>query len=113
MSTGNLIEFLHTVGARADLLDSLKVRSKHEVIATAADFGLPFTEEEFDSLIWDLEVQLAARRGEPFDQHFGLWGTMWGKYYFEYLVTDLLLSLEEVGLVEPVAAQSKSREAYA
>ena len=71
----------------------LKVRSKDEVIAAAADFGLPFTEPEFDSLIWNLEAHLAARRGEKFDAQFPLWQTMWGKYYLEYLVVDLIPAL--------------------
>ena len=35
---------LGTVAARADVLDSLKVLGKDEVIAAAAGFGLPFTE---------------------------------------------------------------------
>jgi len=99
MSNSNLIEFLRTVAARADVLQTLNVKSKDEVIAAAADFGLPFTEAEFDSLIWDLELQLAAKRGEKFDQQFPLWHTMWGKYYFEYLVTDLMPSLEEAGVI--------------
>ena len=43
-------------------------------------------------------MRLAQRRGEPFDAHFPLWQTMWGRYYLEYLVTDLLASLEETGL---------------
>ncbi len=98
MSNSNVIEFLRTVAARADVLDSLKVRSKDEVIAAAADFGFPFSESEFDSLIWDLEIQLAAKRGEQFDPQFPLWQTMWGKYYLEYLVIDLVPSFEETGL---------------
>jgi hypothetical protein len=95
MSGRNLIEFLQTVAARADLLDSLKVQTKDEVIADAAAFGLPFSEPEFDAIIWDLEAHLANKRGEPFDAHFPLWETMWGKYYFEYIVLDMLPSFEE------------------
>jgi hypothetical protein len=99
MSQRNVIEFLRTVAARADIIDSLKVRSKEEVIAAAAEFGFPFTEPEFDSLIWDLELQLADKRREKFDARFPLWQTMWGQYYLEYLVIDLIPSLEEAGLV--------------
>lgn len=98
MSQQNLIEFLRTVAARADVLDSLKTKSKAEVIATADNFELPFTEAEFDSLIWDLEVELAQKRGEPFDAQFPLWQTMWGKYYLEFLALDLLPSLESTGI---------------
>ena len=78
-----------------DVLDSLNVRSKDEVLAAAAELGLAFGESEFDSLIWDLEMNLARKRGENFDAHFPLWETMWGKYYLEYLVTDLLPSLAD------------------
>jgi hypothetical protein len=95
MSSRNVIDFLRTHAVRADLLESLKTKSKEEVIAVAADLGLPFTEGEFDPLIWNLEMHLAAKRGETFDAHFPLWATMWGKYYLDYLVTDLMPSLEE------------------
>ena len=95
MSERNLIAFLRTVAIRADLLDALKRRSKDEVIAAAAAFGLPFTEAEFDRLIWGLELRLAEKRGEPFDAHFPLWETMWGRHYFDYLVVDMMPSLDE------------------
>lgn len=99
MSADNLIAFLRTVAGRADILDSLVTKSKDEVIATAADFELPFSEADFDTLIWDLEVQLAAKRGDSFDAQFGLWQLMWGQYYLEYVVTDLLPGLETTGLI--------------
>jgi hypothetical protein len=97
--SGNVIEFLRTVAARPAVLDSLKVRSKQEVLAAAAAFGFPFDEAEFNSLIWDLELRLAQRRDEPFDSSFPLWHTMWGKCYLEYLVVDLITSLDEAQLI--------------
>jgi hypothetical protein len=102
MSNGNLIAFLRTLAARADLLEVLATKSNDEVIAAAANFGFPFTEAEFDSQIWDLELQLASRRGDAFDAEFGLWQTMWGQYYLEYIVNDLLTSLEEANLLPQV-----------
>ena len=98
MSGKNVIGFLRTVASRADVIESLKVRSKDEVMAVAGELGFAFSEAEFDALIWDLESRLAARRGEKFDPHFRLWETMWGKYYLEYLVIDVIPSLEEAGL---------------
>jgi hypothetical protein len=98
VTAGNVLGFLRHVAARADLLDTLKVRGKEEVVAAAADFGYPFTEAEFDSLVWDLELRLAAARGETFDGRFALWHTMWGQHYLEYLVTDLVTSLDETGI---------------
>lgn len=104
MSERNLITFLQTLAIRADVLDALQWRSKDEVIAAAAGFGLPFTEAEFDWLIWDLEVRLAQRRGEPFDAHFPLWETMWGQSYFAYLVKDVIPSLTEAEIDAVIAA---------
>lgn len=103
MSGRNLIAFLRTVASRADLLDALKLQGKDQVIAAAAAFGLAFTEAEFDRLIWDLEIRLAARRGEPFDAHFALWETMWGKHYLDYLVLDMMPALDDAD-VEAVLA---------
>jgi hypothetical protein len=98
---GAVWDFLRLVAARADLLEVLKTRDKDDVLVAAAGFGYPFTEAEFDTLVWDAEVRLAEARGEAFDGHFPLWQTMWGRYYLEYLVIDLVPSLEEIGLVSP------------
>ncbi len=95
MSGRNVVDFLCQVASRPQVLASLKIKSKAEVIEAATDFGLPFTEPEFDSVVWTLEVRLAGRRGEKFDAHFPLWATMWGQYYLEYLVTDMMASLGE------------------
>jgi hypothetical protein len=94
-----VVDFLRLVAGRREVLDSLKVRSKDDVLAAAADLGFAFTEEAFDAYVWDAEVRLAAHRGEDFDAHFPLWQTMWGRYYLEYLVVDLVPSLEETGLL--------------
>ncbi len=95
MSARNVIAFMRGPAARSDLLHSLKLMSKGEVMAVAADLGYPFTDADFDPLIWGLELKLAARRSEAFDARFPLWQTMWGQYYFEYLVLDLLPSLKD------------------
>jgi hypothetical protein len=92
-----VLDFLRLLRERPDLLDTLKVQGKDDVLAAATDLGYAFTETEFDADVWDAEVRLAQRRGEPFDAHFGLWQTMWGRYYLEYLVTDLVSSIEETG----------------
>lgn len=105
MRGSNVIEFLRLLAARPDVLEGLNVRSKDEVLAAAADLGLAFGESEFDSLVWDLEVNLARKRGESFDAHFPLWETMWGKYYLEYLVTDLLPSLADADVNTVLAAR--------
>ena len=95
MSERNLVSFLREWAPRSDRLASLERLDKAAVIAVAADAGLPFTEAEFDGLVWDLEVALATRRGEPFDGAFPLWQTMWGKTYLGYLVLDMMPSLTD------------------
>jgi hypothetical protein len=97
--SGDVVEFLRLLADRADLVDGLKTRGKEDVLAAAADLGFVFTESEFDGYVWDAEVRLAKWRDEPFDARFPLWQTMWGRYYLEYLVTDLLASLAETDLV--------------
>jgi hypothetical protein len=104
VSAQNLMTFLRTVAIRADVLDALSRRSKDEVIAAAAAFGMPFTEAEFDRLIWDLEAHLAAKRSENFDAHFPLWETMWGQTYFSYLVRDVMPSLTQADIDTVIAA---------
>jgi hypothetical protein len=109
MTGNNIIDFLRLVAARADVLDALKVKSKDEVIAAAADFGFPFAEAEWDGLIWDLEVHLAAKRGEAFDNRFPLWQSLWGKYYFEFLATVLIPSFTDDDFATVLAARAAAR----
>jgi hypothetical protein len=98
MSERNLVTFLRDWAPRADRLAALEHLGKDAVIAIAADAGLPFSEAEFDGLVWDLEVALAAKRGEPFDGNFPLWQTMWGKTYLGYLVIDMMAALTEADI---------------
>ena len=93
-----VLDFLRLLSGRPDLVDTLKVQGKDDVLTAAAGLGFTFTEDEFDAYVWDAEVRLAQRRGEPFDARFPLWQTMWGRYYLEYLVTDLVAGLEETGI---------------
>lgn len=96
--SGGPIDFLRSLAGDAELLDSLKTRSKDEVLKVAAERGFTFTEGEFDSSVWDAEVRLAKWRDEPFDAQFPLWRTMWGRPYLEYLVTDLISSIDETAI---------------
>lgn len=99
MSTTNVVEFLTNVASRPDILESLKVRSKDNVVTVAARCGFPFTEDELDAVIWDLRHQLAGKRSEQVDATFPLCETMWGRCYLEHLVIDLIPSAQETRLV--------------
>ncbi|KAB8192716.1 Nif11 family protein [Nonomuraea phyllanthi] len=99
MSAANLVAFLRGLAERPELCDRLKDKPKDEVIAAAAEAGRPFTAQEFDTLIWELEERLAHERGEEFDARFPLWNLLWGRYYLEFLVHDLVPSLDETGLL--------------
>jgi hypothetical protein len=61
----------------------------------AEDSGYEFTESEFDDTVWGIEILLANKLGENFDLNFSLWETMWGKYYLEYLVSNVIDCLSE------------------
>jgi hypothetical protein len=89
----NVLAFLGYLGGRPELVQELKTRSKDEVIAVAAERGYPFAAADFDAVVWDAEARLADRRGEPFDGHFSLWSTLWGRHYLEMLVEDLVPAL--------------------
>lgn len=104
MSARNVIDFLRTVAVRTDVLNDLKTRSKEQVIAAAADFGYPFTDAEYDTLVWNLEAHLAKKRGEPFDAHFPLWQALWGQYYLEFLVNDLMPSFDDADFDAVISA---------
>jgi hypothetical protein len=93
MSRRNVLGFLRHLGGDPELLAQLKTRSKDEVIVAATERGYPFAPEDFDTVVWDCEARLADRRGEPFDGHFSLWSTLWGRYYLEMLVEDLVPAL--------------------
>jgi hypothetical protein len=95
MSERNLVQFLRNWSPHVGRLKSLERLDKDAILAVAADAGLAFSEPEFDELVWDLEIALAAKRGEAFDGAFPLWQTMWGKTYFAYLVQDVLPSLTD------------------
>ncbi|MET9338086.1 hypothetical protein [Nonomuraea sp. NPDC003804] len=96
MSAAGLVRFLSGLADQPELLDSLKDKPKSEVIAAA---GAAFTEEEFNSFVWDLEERLAKSRGEAFDAEFSLWHLLWGQYYLEFLVHDLVPTLDREHLL--------------
>jgi hypothetical protein len=99
MSAANVPAFLRYLAANPNQLEELVTQPKGNVIRRAADLGFEFSEDEFDTLIWDSEQRLAEFRGDKFDATFPLWDLMWGRYYLEYLVTDLSPSCTESGLV--------------
>lgn len=99
MSSDNVVGFLRLLSSSPPLVDRLKALPKHRVLAESAKLGYRFTENEFDALVWGLEIKLARLRGEPFDGQFTLWRTMWGTTYLEYLAADLFPSFRETGLL--------------
>jgi hypothetical protein len=100
MSVANVPEFLRYLATHKDRLDDLVTQAKEDVIGHAAELGFEFSEREFNTLIWNAEERLAEFRGDNFDATFPLWDLMWGKYYLEYLVIDLLPSCVESGIIE-------------
>jgi hypothetical protein len=102
MSSDNVIAFLHELKRRPDLLSELKTSAKHDVIGAAERLGFPFSEDDFNSVIWTYEERLAEARGEKFSECFTLWRLLWGRYYLEFLVNDLVPSLAEKKIIDGV-----------
>ena len=73
----------------AQVLD-LRTLPKADTLAHANKNGYVFTEADFDDAIWGIEIFMAEKLGETFDFSFSLWETMWGKYYLEYIVDNVV-----------------------
>jgi hypothetical protein len=98
MAKKAVINFLQQLIQQPELQNKLKTLPKPEVLLYAERAGYEFTEKEFDDTVWGLEILLADKLGENFDLNFSLWETMWGKYYLEYLVSNVIdcLSASEI-----------------
>ncbi|MCC5644491.1 Nif11-like leader peptide family natural product precursor [Nostoc sp. CHAB 5824] len=107
MARRNVIKFLKTVANSSSLQEELRVKSKDEVMNNAKNLGYDFVDNEFDDLVWELEIFLAEKRSEKFDQTFSLWTTMWGKYYLQYVLDNVIGSLSDQD-IEQVLGKSES-----
>jgi hypothetical protein len=99
MAASDLLDFLGMLRGERELLSNLNTKTKDEVCELAAAMGYSFTAEDFDKTIWPMEIELASRRGEAFDPNFSLWHLMWGRYYLEFVVDDVVPSLTDAELV--------------
>jgi hypothetical protein len=95
MAKKAVINFLQHLIQQPELQHKLKTLPKPEVLLYAEDSGYEFTEHEFDDTVWGIEILLADKLGKNFDLNFSLWETMWGKYYLEYLVSNVIDCLSE------------------
>ncbi|MGK7879445.1 MAG: Nif11-like leader peptide family natural product precursor [Crocosphaera sp.] len=94
MAKIEVIKFLKAMVQDSNLKNQLKVKQKEDVLKEACQI-YSFTEKEFDDVVWDLEGLLAQKRGENFDLNFSLWETMWGKYYLEFVVDNVVSCLSD------------------
>lgn len=95
MARKEVVNFLQNLVSQPELQATLKTFSKPEVLAYAEEAGYKFTEQEFDDTVWGIEIFLANKLGENFDLTFSLWQTMWGKYYLEYIASNVIDSLSQ------------------
>ncbi|NCR15931.1 MAG: hypothetical protein GPJ22_00655 [Microcystis aeruginosa LL13-03] len=94
MSKKEVSKFLKVLAEDSLLKNELKVKQKDEVMRYAQQ-TYDFTQREFDDVVWTLESLLADKRGEKFDLAFSLWETMWGKYYLEFVIDNVIGSLSD------------------
>ncbi len=106
MAAADLLDFLKMLSAERELLSNLNTRTKDEVCETASTMGYFFTGDDFDQTIWPLEMELAKKRGEEFGPNFSLWHLMWGRYYLEFVVDDVLPSFADADLVRSAGSVS-------
>lgn len=112
MAKTSAVDYLKTVAFHSSLQEKLRVKSKDEVMNHAKNMGYDFAENEFDDVVWELEMFLAEKRGEKFDHTFSLWTTMWGKYYLQYVIDNVIGSLSDQD-IEQVVGRSLSSPAIA
>jgi hypothetical protein len=95
MAKIDVFRFFRDLARNPDQVTALRTHSKADVLMHANRSGYEFTESEFDDAIWGVEVYMAEKLGETFDFSFSLWETMWGKYYLEYLVDDVVGAISD------------------
>jgi hypothetical protein len=84
-----VFEFLQYLACHPDDLVRLRHLPKSDVLAFASAKDFQIIESVFDETLWQAEIAIAARIGEPFDFSCSMWETMWGKYYLDYLVQNV------------------------
>jgi hypothetical protein len=80
-----VFHFLAGLGSDPAALARLRHAPKETVLAEARARGFTFDGQTFDTTLWETEIALAARIGEPFDFNCSMWETMWGRAYLDYL----------------------------
>jgi hypothetical protein len=92
MRESTVFQFLRHVGAQPELRRQLRTLPKPRVLAEAQRMGFTFDESDFDEIVWGAESFLASKLGEPFSPQFSLWETMWGKYYLDFVLDNVVCS---------------------
>ena len=90
MFNQKVIDFLKDLTNNEEARQILRTKPKEEVLAFARNMGFEFPEKDFDDTIWGYEQQLAEKLNQNFDLSFGLWETMWGRNYLDYLIDNLI-----------------------
>jgi hypothetical protein len=85
MPDAAVLRFLAGLGADSAAMARLRHAPMETVMAEARARGFTFDESTFADTLWQTEMSLAARIGEPFDFNCSLWETMWGRSYLDYL----------------------------
>jgi len=89
-----VFDYLKFLAKNPEIKESLKTKSKDEVLQFANDNGYIFETVDFDDTIWGYEETLSKRMKEDFNLSFSLWETMWGRFYLDYLVDNLAATID-------------------
>jgi hypothetical protein len=105
VSQENFLEFLFTAHASVAVLACYNQRNLDEVIFHAKNEGFDFTGDEVADVVGKLEANVILTKDrDPYDGSSRLWRQMWGRHYFEYLITrvvDRHTDEELRSLIEP------------
>ena len=90
-----VIDFFNSIKDNICITNYLRTKSDYEIVKFAEKLKYKFTVADLTDIVWEMEIFLSKKINEKFDETFSLWKTMWGKFYFDYIIENIIKALTE------------------
>jgi len=100
MSQKDVISFFQKIRGDHALQGKFKLKSLEELLFHSQNMGCNFTREELAAVLGSIEMSIIQRMGEEVSGHSSLWSSMWGKYFFMWVIEDVINIFSEEELEE-------------